>query len=212
MPKGQYLRVVGRKDEWTAEEDTWLEVQCKAGISYGEMAIKYVEAFGYNVKRTRNSILGRAARKGFGTHKAHQHGKRGLAKVRKQVVVRKEPARPADERELRSDAEPLIRRSHPHMVRRATPEEIERRKLGAAVPCIVEDAPPTSVPFLETDGCKWPTSEDVRDLHVCGAPKQIGSYCTRHARMAFREMPTPRRNRSYALRGNLSLYHREDVS
>ena len=34
-------------------------------------------------------------------------------------------------------------------------------------------------------------------MEVCGAPSTCGAYCDRHAQVAYRVMPTKRRNRGY---------------
>jgi hypothetical protein len=213
MPKGIYD--LNKATDWSPEEDEWLRQQCETTASYAMMAAAFVQTFKF--KRTRNAILGRAARRGYAVNKpGYQNrlkgvpkaGSKGLRKYDKMVRVQKKAAlapvvfKDRDPKGLRSDAEPILRRSHPHMVRRATPEEIAERQKGE-LPCIIEAEPLTSVPFMQADGCKWPTTEDPRDLHVCGAEREIGAYCTRHARVAYREMPTPRRNRGYTGRGLL---------
>jgi GcrA cell cycle regulator len=74
------------------------------------------------------------------------------------------------------------------------------RQHGAPVaghlPRIVEPNPKHSVHSHDTDiraQCQWPTSEGARDMHVCGQSVVQGAYCARHAALAYRQAPAPRR-------------------
>jgi hypothetical protein len=68
---------------------------------------------------------------------------------------------------------------------------------------IVEALPSTSVHSHDTDRsmCQWPTSEDARDMHVCGQKVVQGAYCARHSLIAYRQPPSARRN---------ALFHRRN--
>jgi len=64
---------------------------------------------------------------------------------------------------------------------------------------IVETLPSTSVAFFATSkqDCKWPTSNEVREMQVCGAPATMGAYCEHHGLLAYRTLPSPSRQARY---------------
>jgi hypothetical protein len=64
------------------------------------------------------------------------------------------------------------------------------------LPEIIEAAPETSTPMHETafDACKWPTSNDLLSMEVCGQPAKIGAYCAKHGALAYTRMPDRKRN------------------
>jgi hypothetical protein len=41
--------------------------------------------------------------------------------------------------------------------------------------------------------CRWPA--DTNATLACGDPAKVGSYCLRHAKIAYRTMPTVSRNK-----------------
>lgn len=86
------------------------------------------------------------------------------------------------------------RETQPHSF---SPKKAGVRKAAMHV-AIIEDAPPTSMASADLDyryQCPWPTSEDASQS--CGSPVTCGAYCARHAKMAYRVMPTERRQRTY---------------
>lgn len=189
---------------WTEDQDEWLKVSCRTAMTYGQLTKAFAEAFPLDPK-SRSSLIARASRKGYNNDKPDSPtpSKNPRRKRDPKVRLSKQALAPVtfkDPHGLRDDAEPLLRRSHPHGYRK-TKEQIEEAKKGR-LPCIVEENPLTSVPFLGADGCKWPTNNDIRCMEVCGAPTVIGAYCERHGRVAYVTLPTVKRNR---------IYHKDDT-
>lgn len=204
--------------KWSESQDDFLKEACLTTKSFGEIRDEFNAMFPDAVK-TRNAIIGRAQRRGYAEFKPASSS----PKVRRRRRVRKAPGEKIlrirgdrqvkvsnkamvpvvfkEEADLRSDAEPIIRRSGPHTMRKTASQIATARK--GHLPCIVEAQPLTSVGIGLTsiDSCKWPTSEDIRCMEVCGAPAEIGAYCARHAKVAYREMPTRHRNAGYSRRG-----------
>lgn len=202
---------------WSDEQDAWLKQACTTAMTYGNMVADFNAAFPNDIPKSRSAILARANRKGYNNDKPESSttGSRGIVVTRTAGHAKRKrdskiklsqdlaPVKFKGEPDgLRDDAEPLLRRSHPHMYRK-TAEQIKEAKKGR-LPCIVEDKPLTSVDFLSTarDTCKWPTNEDVREMQVCGEPTKIGAYCERHGRVAYVTLPTVKRNR---------VYHKDDT-
>lgn len=217
MPKGVYSRDGEFKGTWSDEQDAMLKRLCETVMSYGAIAKELSAAFP-NDRKSRSAVIARAKRRGYDVGKPHEWGFRRKRKVspNKRVTVRKNKPRvtlapvvfkQSDPQGLRSDAEPILNTRGRTSKSVKTPEQIAEAQKGH-VPCIIEQAPLTSVPFSSTDGCKWPTSEDVRCMEVCGAPIALGSYCERHGRVAYREMPTAKRNREYGRRGTFETRKR----
>lgn len=210
-------REPNQRGDWSEEQDEWLKAQCKTKISYSQMEAAFNEAFPRDTK-SRNALLGRAARKGYNIHKpvGATYGrpkkesnsyKTGLRKPRKVAnlertkriktapsnlpVVFKDKTDPG----FRPEGERGIERNYRYSRKLGAghPEVVERRK--GKLPCIVEERPLTTVPvaICEKESCMWPTSEDIRCMEVCGAPVEVGAYCARHADVAYRVMPTRRR-------------------
>lgn len=213
--------------EWSEEQDAFLKAACETSKSFGEIAKEMNALYPDNAK-TRNAVIGRAGRKGYSEHKpggyvkstAYKKGGVRVTYVRKATKIkyagqvtrrvrRIELAPVVFKTALRDDAEPFLRQSGPHTMKRRTAEQIKEARKGH-LPCIVEAEPLTSVAIAETecDACKWPTSEDIACMEVCGAPAEYGAYCERHALVAYREMPTRRRNKHYARRGMIDVEQR----
>lgn len=222
MPKGHYTRE-GVDLTWSHEMDVWLEAMCLTKISYTEMAAEFRVAFPRE-RKSRNAILGRAARKGWGLNKpssenkgVKRRGKRGtrdgvttpkrvynmrkasraaLMKKATVAVVFKAKANPAM---LRHEGDRGAANSPTGSRRRSMndPVVVERQK--GNVPAIIEEQPLTSMPVAdcESESCMWPTSEDIHCMEVCGARAEVGAYCARHALVAYRVLPTARRNGVY---------------
>lgn len=214
MPKGCYDRDGAySRAEWSVEQDEWLKAQCLTSKSYGAIVLAFNEAFPNN-RKTRSAIMGRASRRGYADHKPHvpQHyGSKPRKKSNPQPSARmiklKRNSEPrmvpvvfgeGTQIEFREEGRRLARTQH----QRKSATEIEAARRGF-LPSIVENAPLTSVLWSECpdNGCRWPTSETP--FMVCGSPAKVGSYCARHGDVAFREMPTLKRNRGYAKRGML---------
>jgi hypothetical protein len=202
---------------WPDDQDAFLKAACLTAKSFGEIRDAFNRQFPESCK-SRSAIIGRAQRQGYADFKPQSSPykarkrkarKATVPKIKiprikgdKQVKVKEVLAPVVFKESLRDDAEPIVRRSGPHTVKRRTPEQIAQARKGH-LPCIIEEQPLTSVGIGDTerDSCKWPTSDDIRSLEVCGAPAEIGAYCKRHAMVAYREMPTKRRNQQYSRRG-----------
>lgn len=99
-------------------------------------------------------------------------------------------------RQLRAKAiklgvyKPHTRSAFNPSIRSAKPKEEQRGPIN-----IIEAHPDTSTPMLEVgfEDCKWPTSDNPRDMEVCGQPATCGAYCDRHAQLAYRKMPEGKR-------------------
>jgi hypothetical protein len=197
---------------WPPEMEAALVKACMTSASYGIITRQLNDAWP-KYQKTRNAVLGKARRMGIDgakpvlarTRASAQRQRRkppealGLKRNARTspgtglapVVFRDDPAG------LRSEAEGrLSYAQHKGRIRGA--DNIAAAKLGK-VPSIVEQAPLTSVPHAECerDVCQWPTTESIACMEVCGAKAEIGAYCARHAQVAYRVMPTVRRNRCY---------------
>jgi hypothetical protein len=205
-------RTVFCKDFWSVEEVDALKVMVKdSTASFKTIANLLNVQFGGTRERphdrTRNAVIGKARRLGLIkendvkskkiiTVRAKKITLRKLCQsapgrvppvVFKPAVLREDDVRAAQNRK----ASGFGRITH-------TSAAVAKARLGS-LPAIVEEKPLTSVAFLGSsrECCKWPTSDDVRSMEVCGAPSEIGAYCERHARVAYTTMPTRKRNRIY---------------
>lgn len=219
MPKGEYLRE-SWGDAWSQNEDEWLRVACMTSVSYSLMTVAYNAAFPHNTK-SRSALMGRASRQGYAANKPAGKKANGAREVRvaKRTlnngptratrIIAKAKAPVVFDDGLRDDSDPAIyRRSSPHVMKK-TAADIAAAKQGK-LPSIIEAEPLTSKPMLDTehDECKWPTSTDVLSMEVCGAKATHGAYCERHAQVAYRTMPTRKRNKSYGRRGMIDTARR----
>lgn len=218
MPKGVYRRIrfgVETNIEWLPEQDAFLQEECKGINSFSVISQALNTLFPDNPK-SRNAVLGRCARKGWSktkpvkahwtnTEQASQTRRASFARTianrkasnppmpRKRATIKQE----TDPRILRAESDPGATRGYSRKLSQSDPALKERKK--GYLPAIVEEKPLTSVVMIESDRdcCKWPTSEDVRCMEVCGADATVGAYCERHAQLAYRVMPTRKRNRTY---------------
>lgn len=227
MPKGFYKRE-GVDLTWSDEMNEWLRNACKTKVSYTDMAKEFNAEFP-NSNKTRNALLGRAQRMGLSVSKpsasaaaiTRRLGKRDATGVTtpkrvynqrkgQRIKLMKKAApvvfKTQNETTLRDEGD----RGSPNSPRGARklngndPVVIERKK--GSLPAIIEQKPLTSVPvaICEAESCMWPTSEDVTCLEVCGAPVAAGAYCARHAAVAYRVLPTKRRQGTH---GKQDLEH-----
>lgn len=211
MPKGQYARKPW--DEWQPEHDAHLKhLMDNTQMSYAEITRAMNAHFAGGKKHfTRNGVLGRAHRKGWKSQRASggQVGSMGR-KPRTQSKAfgnlgvkgahagRPRKAKPtAPLVMLRDDNDPGEKAGPTRKLSANDPRLAERRKGHIAQ--VVEAAPLTSRPFFETERteCKWPTSLDVQCMEVCGEPATCGAYCDRHGAVAYRVLPTRKRQGSY---------------
>lgn len=97
---------------------------------------------------------------------------------------------------------PARQMGHPY------PHQTKGGPSAGFIPQIVEASPETSVLSHDTDPakhCQWPTSDGARAMHVCGQTIVQGAYCARHAEIAYRQLPTPRRNAGFHRRNQFDF-------
>jgi hypothetical protein len=205
MPKGVYRRTrfgVETNIEWLPEQDERLKALCKGKLSYSQITGVLNGEFPDNIK-TRNAVLGRAARRGYRAMKPKPltYGKtEAMQTTRRSNIARSKAMSPVTL--LRDEGDPGKTQTRSRKLSASDPRLKERRK--GYLPAIVEEQPLTSVVLSSCDkgSCMWPTSTGPTCLEVCGAEATIGSYCARHAQVAYRVMPTRKRQ---------SLRAKEDV-
>lgn len=200
MPKGIYSRDGALGGQvWTDEQDEWLRARCQTSMPYRVIAMEFAAAFpDVHPKRTRCAMMGRAARRGYNIEKPPAHNDTRVRKPKAQPITPRQPRVKVNDALgslLRADSTPLGSIPSPDKRPRGA-QQIEEARKGH-IPQIIETAPTSSVPLSDAPrgSCKWPTNDDPSDFHVCGQPGVIGSYCERHAQVAYRTMPTVRRNK-----------------
>lgn len=214
MPRGEYARRVSG-DKWEPEHDAKLAELVGGRLSYAQITPMMNDAFP-GKHWTRNAMVGRAHRLHL-ISKRKTGGQTGAIKPRRvkniegyqrkafvkkalaPVVFKKAESTLRDEADRGTHAEPKARKLNVF-----DPAVIERRK--GSLPAVIEEKPLTSVSVAdcESESCMWPTSEDITCLEVCGARAEVGAYCARHAAVAYRVMPTARRN---GIHGKQDLEH-----
>jgi hypothetical protein len=194
-----------------AMEARLIDLCSNSELSYREIALKLNAEFPKERKVTRNAVLGKASRDGLRDGKPKNAASRGGPKVRvaaKGYRHAKRRTRPGtglapvlfgagESAMLRSEGDPG--RSRPYSRRLSEGSVALAERKAGNLPCIVEAQPLTSMARIDTDRscCQWPTSLDVACMEVCGSEVKIGAYCERHAAVAYRTMPTAKRNRVY---------------
>jgi len=206
MPRGVYKlyqNVGGRGQEWPDAVVSTLQTEIPLGMSASKLVDILRTRHAYNT--TRNAIIGKAYRLGlaFTTRMNNEGAVKAALKARKQDrrLVPKAPkpknVKPVEERSLLRDDGSSVpgNTGTTFRRRRRSMQEIEVARKGH-IPAIVESAPDTSKPFgdLNRHECRWPTANDAS--MACGARATIGSYCDKHAVLAYRTMPTRKRNAS----------------
>lgn len=177
-------------------------------MSYG-MVTAQLNGMFPDCQKSRNAVLGKASRMGLRQEKPmpsnpnaqSPEARSGLAKRRNRRVKKNDGLAPVvfgkESSVLRAETDIGERPKRQRVLSNSHPEVIKRKK--GHVPCIIETNPLTSRPVAETDRdkCMWPTSDDISCMEVCGVEATVGAYCERHAQVAYRVMPTTRRNRSF---------------
>lgn len=172
---------------YDADQEKFLAEICKTKASYGEITRSFNERFGTSVSRS--AILGKADRMGI---RAEKPSSKGRSNTRPQHVRQKRQrsfgSLPASPRPQAPREEELLRSEDDRG------QKLTRSK-AVDVASVFDDTSSTRKSFLTLcrGECKWPASEDAS--MACGAPVTIGSYCTCHAEIAYRTMPTRSRNR-----------------
>lgn len=197
--------------EWDPEHAEYLRVLVVENGLQAAAALEELQSKYPCIAWTRNTVIGKLHRMQW-----MRNGEVPKPKVKRQPKASAPRSTPAQiawnekakaERQrlrleqagLRSDSDAGLER-RPYLGKRATAENIAERRLGY-IPDIVEALPRTSRPINETSrhDCKWPTTHDIRDFMVCGQPATAGAYCAKHARLAYRVMPTVRRNANFRI-------------
>lgn len=216
MPKG-YPKGKLHNHMWFPEMDEALTAYVADGYAYSQCR-DLMNAKFPGKHWTRSAIIGRAGRMGLqsrnpqylhagGAPRKSRKGstyntpKKGRAKktaVNVQSVL--------DARKVagvRTDEENVMGVSHALPKTRATPEVIAQRKIGNVLNIVDGVKPKTSKLISECTGneCRWPATNDLRCMEVCGADATYGAYCEDHGSRAYRVGMTNRRN---------AAYHKED--
>jgi hypothetical protein len=180
-------------------------------MSYGAIADLLNTEFKDEPRKSRNATLGRATRKGYVTDKPSSGLRNGNSSNKRKRKVgtidkRRSMKRVKSSREVVLTEQPVVFALREEGETGVMPPRSARLKQGSVeldkrrkgnLPCIVELAPLTSHPVAEVErgGCMWPTSDSIECMEVCGVEAVVGAYCARHAQVAFRIMPTKKRNR-----------------
>lgn len=202
MPRGDYAKANG----WPQAAVDILRRALAGGASFQDAA-RTLYANGHPF--TRNACIGKAKRLGIVSNNgpaSPEHSRSTFAK-RKRMSPRSRPlaapqqgpvTRESDTGiELRDDFTRVPGGQGGYKLKRkATKEEISERKKGH-IPNVVEQQPESSIHWAKAGrtACKWPTSDDAQ--FVCGQPSTVGAYCDRHAQLAYRTMPSRRRNGTF---------------
>jgi len=138
----------------------------------------------FHVRYSRNAVIGKAVRLGLGnkgTPSSHRksHKRKPVNLLVKPVVQNTE------------DSVATKKRRHTNMRHWTSP--------GVSTPGFIPDivdecAEPVPLRDATFNQCKWPASDDVRDMRVCGKFASYGVYCEKHAMLAYRQMPERRRS------------------
>jgi hypothetical protein len=209
MPKGQYMRNPAPRD-WKPDHDQRLGELLELGLSFAQVRNAMNDEFPGN-NWSRNACLGRAKRAGFQSKHKHggadRKGKKRAKKADRTTKVKRQPKVIEAPVVFMGEGDGIMLREEGAITRhgswrKRSAQEIEANKAGH-LPSIIEIAPLTSVLLSDCpdNGCKWPTNDEP--FMVCGSPAVLGSYCSRHGNVAFRELPTAKRNRAYSKRGQL---------
>lgn len=176
--------------EYTEEQEIYLRDMCLTRASYRDIMVAFNQKFGTAL--TRNGILGKCTRMGL---RANKPSSKFVGKPQVRVAKRKHPISVTRIAHLKSSAP-------------ASPDETVLRSEGdrgegnrtaplaySGVDAVFDSTPSTQKAFseLRRGECRWPANTDCS--MACGARITIGSYCTAHAQIAYRTMPTIGRNR-----------------
>ena len=192
MPRGVYAlrKNTGSGREWPDPVVSTLRTMLATGSSYNEIVAAVRKQHGFVT--TKNALVGKANRLGL----------RSQNKMHNDVAIKDTLQRRKQDRRikidgqsslLRDDNDPIGKTHGPGFKRKHKPEDIAEARKGH-VPRIIEQKPATSKPFadLRRGECRWPTTDDC--TMACGDKATVGSYCNKHAVLAYRTMPTRKRN------------------
>lgn len=179
--------------EYTDEQLAYLRAAASDNSSYREIAIAFNERF--KARLSRNAVLGKLSRMGLRAGKPRKDSVRSNTRVERRAPLHKDKVRRAVSRVSQSPArapEEQMLRTDGGTNRLA---EGNRERFTGTIDSVFDEASLTKKPFLELrrGECRWPASNDAS--MACGAQAKVGSYCCKHAKIAYRTMPTVSRNR-----------------
>jgi hypothetical protein len=197
--------------DYTTEMMAFLTHMCTTPASYREISIAFNAKFGTNVSRS--AILGKCNRMGLTPTKttskaggrAHNRPKvRSDRRANAVQMNRKKPTFTFGSLTPKQSSPPPARQKDERLLR----DEGDRgdalgRTKAVNVNEMFDASVETAKSFLELrrGECRWPASSDA--TMACGGTATIGSYCTKHAQIAFRTMPTRSRNNRVLAGGGL---------
>lgn len=187
---------------WTEDEDRFLIDRWVKGDS----ALIIARAFHFErgIRRTRNSVIGRLSRLGYGRQQKPSDPTMWRTAMPPRAGVQRAPRPPR----APSVARKINKPPHPGPQGRpavvhgkatgvdfkASPEEAEVRRaefrrtgheMNAFVAAGAGVESPNARPFLEAKGgCKWPLGQRG-EVRLCCNPVERGAYCAGHAAVAY---------------------------
>jgi hypothetical protein len=220
MLKGAYHE----RGDWSAEQDEFLKQACTTKASYDQIRMDFNREFPDD-RKSRSALIGRARRKGYANGKPPSSGQaESMVRTKEAMRARGQEMRKSGPkpkpgkamvehaRRVKALEDDVLLRDENDMGARNTPKgstakrrtkvEIEKAREGRVI-AVVDQVNETSVNIHECpdNGCRWPTKDEIGCMEVCGAKATVGAYCGRHAQMAYRVMPTRRRNAEFSRRG-----------
>lgn len=182
----------GRKSRysnaWSEDAAALVEKEWKAGTPASQISMLLWEQLG--VRKTRNSVISKVHRSGL--HETAPHTVnivKGINKVRAPVVV-KAPKSDRPRNKVVVNKVSTMRKIDTGF--RRTPASYQQEP--SPIPDVIDNTD-CAIPFIDAtkQHCKWPASDDVANMMVCGRYVTTGSYCVQHSRIAY--LPAKKRGR-----------------
>lgn len=176
---------------WTDEQEQWLRDMVRTPASYGELTRSFNTRF--NTRVSRSALLGKCSRMGIrGDKVSSKSGARANNRVRTE-----RRANGVQINRQRTSFGTIGPAASPALSLREDDTRIDAptSRSGPVNVDAVFDESSTMKSFLDLrrGECRWPASSDA--TMACGAKATIGSYCDKHALVAYRAMPSKGRNR-----------------
>jgi hypothetical protein len=199
MPRGVYITRTntGHGRDWPQPVLDDLASLLDAGKSYEFIRAHMVKAHHYVT--TKNALIGKAHRLGlFSRNRMAPAATAALERKKADPRMKPERKKPVPKAKpesslLRKEGDPGAKATGYRRLR--SQKEIAIARKGY-IPPATPSAPSTATSFgdLARHQCRWPCTHDA--TMACGGKATIGSYCDEHAVIAYRTMPTKRRNAS----------------